>query len=86
MLLQGGEVIQQLRQDTGARIKVEQAIAGCDERVVCISSSDDPASDCSPAQTALLRVHECILEGDAKDSDAAGQATVRPTADSPSIV
>ena len=73
---QGGEVIQQLRQATGARIRVEQQVAGCEERVVNISSPDDPDSEWCPAQAALFRVHECILEGEAKDSEAVGQAAV----------
>ena len=37
---QGGETIQQLRQETGARIKVEEVVGTCEERIINISSAD----------------------------------------------
>lgn len=51
-------------------------MTGCDERVVSISSANEASEDRCPAQNALLRVHECILEGEAKDPEHAGQPTV----------
>uniref|UniRef100_A0A7N0UVQ9 K Homology domain-containing protein n=1 Tax=Kalanchoe fedtschenkoi TaxID=63787 RepID=A0A7N0UVQ9_KALFE len=39
----GGLVISQIRQETGARIKVQDAVAGCLERVVVFVGSDDRA-------------------------------------------
>ncbi len=38
---QGGEVIAKLRSETDARIKMEDRVPGCDERVISISSPDE---------------------------------------------
>lgn len=56
----GGSVINTLRQETGAKIKAEETVPGCDERVANISA---PASS-SAAQDALLRVHLKAIEGE----------------------
>lgn len=68
-------MIQQLRSETGAKIKIQAQIPGCDERVVVIGSPDDPESEWAAAQQALLRVHECINDADIRS--AAGQVMVR---------
>ncbi|EOY15601.1 hypothetical protein QUC31_000619 [Theobroma cacao] len=36
----GGTIISQIRQETGAKVKVEEVIPGCDERVVVIMGSE----------------------------------------------
>ncbi|KAM0951582.1 putative K domain-containing protein [Dioscorea sansibarensis] len=36
----GGGIIAKIRQDTGAKIRIEETIPGCDERVVVITSSE----------------------------------------------
>ena len=36
----GGTIISQIRQETGAKVKVEEAVPGCDERVVVIMGSE----------------------------------------------
>ncbi|XWS21343.1 hypothetical protein CRYUN_Cryun30bG0047400 [Craigia yunnanensis] len=36
----GGTVISQIRQETGAKVKVEEAVPGCDERVIVIMGSE----------------------------------------------
>lgn len=39
----GGSVIMQIRQETGAKVKVEDTIPGCDERIITIVGSDKDA-------------------------------------------
>ncbi|XP_058069594.1 RNA-binding KH domain-containing protein RCF3-like isoform X2 [Magnolia sinica] len=39
----GGSVVMQIRQETGAKVKVEETIPGCDERVIMITGSDKDA-------------------------------------------
>ena len=57
-----GEVIQQIRSETGAKVKVCERVADADERVILISSSDDGLSPLLAAQIALFRVYRCIVE------------------------
>lgn len=74
---QGGDVIQQLRTDTGARIKVEPQVAGCAERVIAILAPDRPEERWCDAQQALFRVHERI-SCDRDPDTALESALVRP--------
>ena len=46
----GGEIIKQLKAETGARMKVADAVPNCDERVVIISSAPDPSVQWNSAQ------------------------------------
>ena len=39
-VLQGGDIIRQLRAETGSRIKIEEAVDRCDERIVAISAPE----------------------------------------------
>lgn len=64
MIGRGGEIVKQLKAETGARIKVADAVPNCDERVVIMSSSPDPDVQWNCAQRALLEVHRRLLEGD----------------------
>lgn len=36
----GGAIISQIRQETGAKVRVEENVLGCDERIVVIAGSD----------------------------------------------
>lgn len=36
----GGTIISQIRQETGVKIRVEEIVSGCDERVILITGSD----------------------------------------------
>ena len=36
----GGTIISQIRQETGARVRVEETVSGCEERVILITGSD----------------------------------------------
>ncbi|TKY65165.1 KH domain-containing protein [Spatholobus suberectus] len=78
----GGDIVKQLRADTRAKIRIGDALPGCDERVVTIHSAseetnrvdddddDDGAGDLvSPAQDALFRVHQRVVAEDAREDE-----------------
>eukprot|EP00249_Psilotum_nudum_P020190 c27596_g1_i3 orf=979-2661(+) len=77
----GGNVIKSFRQETRAKINVEDPVPGSDERIIYIFSSskgrsdDDKAGEkegvVCPAQEALFRVHNKIvdLEGGGSEED-----------------
>lgn len=56
-------MINQLRTETDAKIRVEDAVKGCEERIVMMSATDN-GEEWSPAQEALMRVYQRISEGD----------------------
>lgn len=68
----GGDIVKQLRMETRAKIKIGEAVPGCDERVVTIYSAsgetnaggDDGEKALSPAQDALFRIHDRVVAGD----------------------
>lgn len=64
----GGEVINALRAETGAKITVKDRIPGCDERLIVISAEDTPATETCPSQVALCAVIEAVL-GNGEDED-----------------
>ncbi len=70
---QGGAAIQQLREDTGARIKIEPEIANCTERLVILSSPDEPDVEWCRAQEALFTVLDRLTDS-ADDSQEAFSA------------
>eukprot|EP00250_Pteridium_aquilinum_P009151 c18475_g1_i1 orf=338-1951(-) len=57
----GGSVIKKMREDTGAKIKVEEEIPDCDERIVRISSTEFVDGH-SPAIQAALVVFQRLVE------------------------
>ncbi|MCI25285.1 KH domain-containing protein, partial [Trifolium medium] len=64
-----GNIIKSIRQHTGAWINVHEPVAGDEERIIEISDTRrrDPEGRMptfSPAQEALLLIHERILESD----------------------
>ncbi|XP_031108956.1 KH domain-containing protein At4g18375-like isoform X1 [Ipomoea triloba] len=74
----GGSIIKALREETQAKITVEDSVPGSDERVIIVSSPSaqlpevtedvDMEPHCA-AQDALLKIHEKIVE---EDLDGAG--------------
>ncbi|PSS07244.1 KH domain-containing protein [Actinidia chinensis var. chinensis] len=78
----GGAAIRQVREETGARIRIEDSLTGCEERVILIvadstkkesissgeSSYPITEDEGSPAQQALVRVFERILKVDEERS------------------
>lgn len=86
----GGSIIKALRHDTRAKIKVADGIPGVDERVIIIFSAaekdqrkdgddddeDDYMKPLCPAQDAIFRVHERIVDdegGESEDEDDNGK-------------
>lgn len=65
----GGKIIKQLREESGARIKVADSVGG-DERVVMISGKDDPSLPFSVAQEALFQIHQRVYEGELPEGEA----------------
>jgi poly(rC)-binding protein 2/3/4 len=59
-----GAVAAQIEQDTASKITVIDGVPGCDERIVIISSRDDPAQAIPGAQRALFDVHKRCLQSD----------------------
>ncbi|KAL0751573.1 hypothetical protein Bca101_033576 [Brassica carinata] len=82
----GGDIVKQLRMETRAKIKIGEAVPGCDERVVTIFSASDATNDggdgervlFSPAQDALFRVHDRVVAADGGDgSDGERNVTAK---------
>lgn len=57
----GGSVIKKMREETGAKIKVEDEVSDCDERIVRISSAEYVDGH-SPAIQAALVVFQRLVE------------------------
>ncbi|CAI5952810.1 unnamed protein product [Closterium sp. NIES-65] len=62
-----------IKEETGARVKVTEAVADCDERIVIIDAMEAPFSGHSPTEEALFRVHAAISQHHVGDR-AAGTA------------
>eukprot|EP00250_Pteridium_aquilinum_P012557 c20799_g1_i3 orf=769-2463(-) len=58
----GGNVIKKMREETGAKIKVEEQVPDCDERIVLISALEYVDSYPSPAIQAALQVYRRLAE------------------------
>lgn len=68
----GGEIAKQMRSETKANMRINEALPGCDERVVtiystseetnCIGGDDDDDEEFAcPAFDALLKVHDMVV-------------------------
>ncbi|PHU01037.1 hypothetical protein BC332_30824 [Capsicum chinense] len=79
----GGATIRQVREETGAKIRIDDSLSGCDERVIVIIANcnveevvnDEELSlsmSASQAQRALIRVFERILKVD-EEGNAEGE-------------
>ncbi|KAH7445553.1 hypothetical protein KP509_01G014300 [Ceratopteris richardii] len=58
----GGNAINKVRDDTGAKIKIDDPIANCDERIIYISSREVVSMYPSPTVEAVMRVSRHLLE------------------------
>ncbi|CAH8361132.1 unnamed protein product, partial [Eruca vesicaria subsp. sativa] len=71
----GGDIVKQLRMETRAKIKIGEAVPGCDERVITIFSASDETfgegeEALAPAQEALFRIHDRVAaDVDARSED-----------------
>lgn len=79
----GGSIVSQIRQETGARVTVQETVQGCEERVIVISAPEDAGNNggdlgkVSRAQEALFRVHGRIFEDIADENDPNNLITTR---------
>ncbi|KAF3794007.1 KH domain-containing protein [Nymphaea thermarum] len=75
-----GSVIQLFRQETGALIRVEEAVPGCDERVILVvaatkkkeNNAAEGEREVSVAQDALVRVFDRVLKVEDEKPAAGG--------------
>ena len=51
-----GAIVKAIRDETGARIRVVEGVPNCDERVIVVSSRNDPASPANSAQVHTPRM------------------------------
>ncbi|TYH33410.1 hypothetical protein ES332_D13G057400v1 [Gossypium tomentosum] len=58
----GGATIKALQSDTGATVTIGAAITDCDERLVTVTASENPESQYSPAQKAVVLVFVKVFE------------------------
>lgn len=83
----GGATIRQVREETGAKIRIDDAVHGSDERVILIVGSSDPAAPIagadpsapppSQAQQALVRVFERMMRvEEEKEKEREGEGLV----------
>ena len=65
---QGGSVVREIRDSTGAKVKLDDSIPGLPERAVIIYSPDRPGEPTCGAQDALERVVVRMFEPDGPNS------------------
>ncbi|ERN07461.1 KH domain-containing protein HEN4 isoform X2 [Amborella trichopoda] len=58
----GGSIVRTLQSETGALIRIADAVPECDERVIVVSAWENSESQRSPAQDAVIRVQTRISE------------------------
>ncbi|KAK1323873.1 KH domain-containing protein [Acorus calamus] len=75
-----GAIVRHLQQETGARIRIDEPAAGCEEHVVLVVAPKNPRKrikvleeelEVSPAQEALIRVFDRVLEVGAEVGEGA---------------
>ncbi|KAI3990242.1 hypothetical protein MKX01_037581 [Papaver californicum] len=72
-----GELIKKMCEDTRARIRVLEGALGTNDRIVLISSKEEPEARLSPAMSAVIRVFRRITglsETDGEGSSSGGAA------------
>lgn len=80
----GGEYIQALRQESGAKIKIANTMPGCEERAVHISSPDSEEA-MVPAQLALVKMLERIFADEVDNEGGAAKVSVRMLVDNSQV-
>ncbi|XP_039014766.1 LOW QUALITY PROTEIN: KH domain-containing protein HEN4-like [Hibiscus syriacus] len=72
----GGATIKALQSDTGAAVAIGATFTDCDERLVTVTASEDPESQYSPAQKAVVlvfvRAYEASIEKDLDSGSGKG--------------
>ncbi|CAL9054713.1 KH domain-containing protein At4g18375-like [Musa acuminata AAA Group] len=82
----GGEIVKQLRSDTQAKIRIGETLPGCEERVITIFSTsketnkfEDTGDNVCPAQDALFKVHERLVNDEAMGEEDTDVDTTQVT-------
>jgi len=65
----GGAIISQIRQESGVKVKIEEAIPGCDERVITISGSDKEAEEDHAEPVREVNNDDAVIEGKGDEKD-----------------
>lgn len=62
----GGQIVKTIREETNSKIRVCEGLLQCEDRVIVIAARDDTADETedSRAQTALLKVHDRLIEAE----------------------
>eukprot|EP00252_Welwitschia_mirabilis_P000304 TRINITY_DN10340_c0_g1_i2.p1 TRINITY_DN10340_c0_g1~~TRINITY_DN10340_c0_g1_i2.p1 ORF type:complete len:409 (-),score=88.80 TRINITY_DN10340_c0_g1_i2:423-1649(-) len=71
----GGRVIKQLRNESGANIKVEDQVPNCDERVIVISCNERADDTTSPTLDAVLKLQ--VLANESGEDEMENEVTTR---------
>ncbi|CAH8391582.1 unnamed protein product [Eruca vesicaria subsp. sativa] len=76
----GGEIAKQIRSETNSNMRINEAVPGCEERVVTIYSTSDELNHFGddgelvcPALDALFKVHDMIVADSNDDDDDLGE-------------
>ncbi|KAL0732878.1 hypothetical protein Bca4012_009088 [Brassica carinata] len=83
----GGEIAKQIRSETKSNMRINEALPGCEERVVTVYSTSDELNHFGddgelvcPALDALFKVHDMLVadsnDNDDDDEDLVGKQTV----------
>ncbi|RZS22601.1 hypothetical protein BHM03_00055402 [Ensete ventricosum] len=82
----GGEIVKQLRSDTQAKIRIGETLPGCEERVITIFSTsketnkfEDTGDNVCPAQDALFKVHDRLVNDEAMGEEDTDVDTTQVT-------
>ncbi|KAK2446313.1 KH domain-containing protein HEN4 [Trifolium repens] len=67
----GGSIISQIRQETGVKVKIEEPVPGCEERVITFLGSDKESEDGSGEQGKEVNYND---ENDGKEKDDEGKS------------
>ncbi|CAK9173895.1 unnamed protein product [Ilex paraguariensis] len=70
----GGDIISQIRQDTGAKVRVEETVPGCDERIIVVMGVDKESEINSEQKKADGKETKTTEDGD--DADENGEDNV----------
>uniref|UniRef100_A0A1D1YD91 KH domain-containing protein At4g18375 n=1 Tax=Anthurium amnicola TaxID=1678845 RepID=A0A1D1YD91_9ARAE len=75
----GGAIVRALQSDTGASIKIVDAISDSEERVIAIAARENSEFQHSPVQDAVLRVHSRIAEAGVEKGAAVSARLLVPS-------
>ncbi|CAA6672171.1 unnamed protein product [Spirodela intermedia] len=75
----GGAIVRALQSDTGASIKIVDAIPDSEERVIAISARESSEFQHSPAQEAVLRVYSRLTEAGVDKGSAVSARLLVPS-------